>query len=179
MKYLFLVAGFFLNTNLVVAQKTLIPKSDKSKVHFVIKNIGINTGGDLTGLEGKILINEKDLTKSKADVTVKVETVDTDNERRDKHLRSADYFEVEKYPTIRIVSTSINKDAKGTGYIFNGNITIKQTTKAISFPFVAAKFGDGYILSGSFLINRLDFSVGENSATLSDNVKVELSIFAS
>ncbi len=178
MKYAFLIFGFLFISNAMLAQKTLVPQGDKSKVHFVIKNLGINTGGDLGGLEGKIIINEKDITKSKADVSVKVETIDTDNERRDKHLRSADYFEVDKHPTIRIVSSSIVKDTKGEGYLFNGNITIKAVTKAISFPFVVLKNADGYLLTGEFSINRLDFAIGGNSATMSDNVKVELSIFA-
>ena len=178
MKIVFLFVGLFFISNLVAAQTTLVPQTDKSKVHFVIKNIGINTGGDLEGLSGKILINENNLSKSYADVTVNTETIDTDNERRDKHLRSADYFEVAKYPTIRISSTSITKDAKGTGYIFTGNLTIKEITKNISFPFLVLKNNDGFLFSGQFTINRLDYGVGGNSATLSDNVKVELSIFA-
>ena len=178
MKCVFLFAGLFFITGLVSAQKILVPQGDKSKVHFVIKNIGINTGGDLEGLTGKILMNENIPARSYADVTVKVETIDTDNERRDKHLRSADYFEVAKYSTIRIVSNSISKDMKGPGYLFTGTITIKDITKNISFPFMVLKNNDGYLFSGGFTINRLDFGVGGNSATLSDNVKVELSIFA-
>lgn len=178
MKLGFLLSGLFLLSGFVNAQKVLVPQSESSKVHFVIKNLGINTGGDLTGLEGKIFINEKDISKSYADVTVKVETIDTDNERRDKHLRSADYFEAAKYPTIRIVSTGITKNAKGAGFIFTGNITIKETTKSISFPFTVLKNTEGYLLAGEFTINRLDFAVGGNSSTMSDNVKVELSIFA-
>ncbi len=177
MKIGFLVLGFLLTAGCVTAQKTLVPQSDKSKVHFIIKNLGINTGGDLSNLEGKIVINEKNINKSYADVTVKVETIDTDNERRDKHLRSADYFDIEKYPTIRIVSTSISKDDK-SGYLFNGNIIIKGITKTISFPFAVLKNAEGFLLTGNFSINRLDFGVGGNSATMSDTVKVELSIFA-
>lgn len=160
------------------AQKNLEPINEGSKVHFKIKNMGISTGGDLANLKGTIFIQPLTPANSKVDVTVDVSTIDTDNERRDRHLKSVDFFDVAKFPTIRIVSTKIETTSTLGSYIFNGNITIKDVTLPIKFPFTAVSNNSGFLFVGSFDINRLDYKVGKESATMSDEVKVELSVFA-
>lgn len=160
------------------AQKKLQPVDDGSKVHFVIKNLGINTGGDLTGLKGAIVLNEKKPTASSADVTVDVSTIDTDNERRDGHLNRDDYFDVAKFPTMRIKSTSITAGTGAGNYNFAGTLTIKDVTKNIAFPFSVVPSGANYMFTGEFSINRLDYGIGKESATMSDEVKVSLQIVA-
>lgn len=160
------------------AQKTLVPTDAGSKVHFVIKNFGINTGGDLAGLKGSIKIVPTKPAASVVDVTAQVSTVDTDNERRDSHLKTADYFDVGKYPTIHIVSTKISATSTPGSYVFTGNLSIKAVTKPVSFPFTATAANGGYLFVGGFSINRLDFGVGKGSATLSDIVKIQLTIAA-
>ncbi len=156
------------------------PVDTGSKVHFIIKNFGIDTGGELKGLKGDIIFLPEDLSKSKFDVSVSASTVDTDNESRDKHLRSDEYFDVEKYPDIRITATKIEKTNKtNTGYYyFTGNIIMHGVTKAISFPFQVTKIKDDYLFTGEFVIDRLDFGVGEKSAVLSNKVNVSLSVLA-
>ena len=160
------------------AQKTLTPQDEGSKVHFVIKNMAINTGGDLSGLKGAIKIDMKNPAASSVDVTLAVNTVDTDNDRRDNHLKNADFFDAAKYPTIHIVSTKIATTTTPGSYVFTGNLTIKDVTKVISFPFNAVSNEAGFLFTGEFEINRLDYGVGKSSATMSDNVKVELKVFA-
>ena len=160
------------------AQKKLQPVDEGSKVHFVIKNLGINTGGDLTGLKGSIVLNQKKPTASSADVTVNVSTIDTDNERRDGHLNKEDYFDVAKFSTMRIKSTSITAGTGAGNYNFAGTLTIKDVTKNISFPFSVVPSGANYMFSGDFSINRLDYGIGKESATMSDDVKVSLQVIA-
>ena len=63
-------------------------------------------------------------------------------------------------------------------YKATGNLTIKGATKAISFPFTATKTANGYLFSGSFTINRLDYGVGKSSMVLSDDVDVTLKVQA-
>ena len=63
----------------------------------------------------------------------KVESIDTGVEARDKHLRTADFFEVEKYPEMTFKSTSVVR--KGKSYILNGDLTLKGVTKQIALPF--------------------------------------------
>mgnify|MGYP001045737375 FL=1 len=163
----------------IVEPAEYLPVDSGSKVHFVIKNFGINTGGDFTGLNGEIFFDPANVSKSSFNVTIKSSTIDTDNELRDKSLKK-DYFESEKYPVIRMASTKIEKTNKtGEGYYyFTGNLTIKNITKSVSFPFKVEKSNNGYTFSGDFEINRLDFQVGENSVVLSNIVKVSLQVTA-
>ena len=91
-------------TSSVFAQR-YVPADDGSKVHFNIKNFGIKTGGQLTGLKGEILFFTTDLSACQFNVSVDASTVDTDNGSRDRHLKDSEYFDVEKYPEINITST--------------------------------------------------------------------------
>lgn len=159
--------------------QTLVPVDNGSKVHFVIKNFGISTGGDLNGLEGEIAFNPNQLSQSFFNVTVKSATVDTDNEPRDKSLRE-DYFESAKYPHLRLVSTKIDKTNKSNEgyYYFTGNLIIKGITKSIAFLFKVESKNNGYLFTGDFAINRLQYNVGESSTVLGNNVKVSLKVMA-
>lgn len=154
------------------------PIDTASKLHFVIKNFAINTGGDISGMSGKIKFDAKKPAAASFDVTAKVSTIDTDNEKRDKHLMSDDFFEAEKYPLIRIISTKIEKGKDMKNFIFKGQITIKNVTKMVEFPFTAERKNGGALFTGEFEIDRTDFGIGKKSATMSDKVKVSLSVFA-
>ena len=157
-----------------------IPGDAGSKVHFVIKNFGIKTGGELSGVKGEIIFFTTDLAACRFNVSVAASTVDTDNGSRDGHLKGDGYFDVEKYPDITITSTKIDKTNKTeTGYyFFTGTLTMHGVTKEIAFPFKAEKTNDTYLFTGEFEINRLDYGVGDNSAVLSNTVNVSLSVLA-
>ena len=149
-----------------------------SSVHFVIKNIGVKTGGDFTGLSGTVNFNPKALAGSNMNVSIKSNTVNTSNGARDKHLNKAEYFDTEKYPTITFVSTKIAESTVAGRYFVYGNLTIKGVTKPIQFGFNATAAGIGYVFAGDFEINRRDFGVGGNSMVLADKLKVSLSVTA-
>jgi polyisoprenoid-binding protein YceI len=163
-----------------VFSQQLKPVDNESKVHFVIKNFGISTGGDFNGLKGDITFLPENIASSKFAVSVAAATVDTDNESRDEDLRGKDYFDVAKFPEITIVSSRIeNTNKSDSGYFyFNGNLTMHGVTKNISFPFKAEKQKNGFLFTGEFEINRLDFGVGEKSVVLGSKVVVSLSVFA-
>lgn len=169
---------FFISTN--INAQNFKPVDLGSKVHFVIKNFGINTGGDFTGLKGEIFFIPEDLSKCKFDVTVSAFTIDTDNPSRDKSLKSAEYFDTQKYPDIKITSIKIDKTNKTAigFYYFTGNITMHGITKPISFPFQAQKVKDDYLFTGDFEIERVDFGVGNRSSVLGNRVVVTLSVLA-
>ncbi len=175
---IFLPFLFFITTQ--ASAQRYIPEDAGSKVHFVIKNFGIKTGGDLSGVKGEIIFFTTDLAACRFNVNVAASTVDTDNGSRDKHLKESGYFDVEKYPDITITSTKIDKTNKTeTGYyFFTGTLTMHGVTKEISFPFKAEKTNDTYLFTGEFEINRLDYGVGDNSAVLSNTVNVSLSVSA-
>lgn len=155
------------------------PVDEGSKVHFVIKNFGINTGGDFTGLNGDILFDPQKMQQNSFNVSVLAATIDTDNKSRDKNLKE-EYFDAENYPQIRIVSTKIDRTNKSDeGYFYyTGKLIIRDVTKTISFPFKAEKQGDNYLFTGEFQINRLDYHVGSSSTVLSNKVNISLKVLA-
>jgi polyisoprenoid-binding protein YceI len=160
-------------TNFVFAQNQTII-TDKSKVSFVIKNFGVKTKGDLSGLKGKIVFDSKNLNACNFNVTIDATTINTDNNARDKHLKKSDYFDVANYPTISYVSTKITPSTIAGRFFVFGNLTIKNITKPVQFGFSATATASGYIFSGSFDINRKTFGVGGNSISLADNLSVNI-----
>ncbi len=153
------------------------PTDQGSAVNFDIRNFGLNSKGSFSGLEGTIAWDAKNASAAAFDVSVSAASVNTDNETRDSHLKKESYFDVERYPRIRLVSTSVSGPSTNGHYTFNGKLTMKKTTKDVSFPFIATRMGDDIIFKGDFTINRRDFEVGGGS-TLSNNLTVSLTILA-
>jgi polyisoprenoid-binding protein YceI len=158
--------------------QSFTPSDDGSKVHFVINNFGIATGGDFTGLSGSIKFDVNDLAAADFDVSVDANSVNTDIEARDNHLRKGEYFDVKTYPKLTFKSTKVTKTNKDGYFYMFGNLTIKGVTKEIKFPFTATAKNGGYFFEGSFKLNRRDFGVGGRSISLSDDLTISLSIFA-
>ena len=177
MRYSLILVLILIHSFSVNAQ-TYTPIDEGSKVHFVIKNFGINTGGNFDGLSGTISFDLSNIFATSFDVSVQTKTVDTDIQARDNHLRKAEYFDVEKYPTIQFKSTKVTTTNKPEYLYVFGNITIKGVTKEVAFPFTYKTKNDGYVFEGEFKLNRLDFGVGGKSFSLSDELRVELSVFA-
>ena len=154
------------------------PTDAGSKVRFVIKNFGINTGGTFDGLAGTVTFDPSNLATASFNVSVEAKSVDTDVEARDNHLRKEEYFDVEKYPKINFRSTKITTTNK-EGYLYMfGVITIKNISKEITFPFKQTSKDAGILFEGEFKLNRLDFGVGGKSFSMADELNVELSVFA-
>jgi polyisoprenoid-binding protein YceI len=171
---------FVLLLSTAIQAQKYTPGDEGSKIHFTIKNFGIKTGGDLTGLKGEIYFFTTDLAACRFDVSVDPSTVDTDNGSRDSDLKGSKYFDVEKFPLISITSTKIDKTNKTESgfYYFTGNLTMHGITKPLAFPFHIEKVNDNYLFTGEFEIDRLDFGVGDKSAVLSNKVNVSLSVLA-
>jgi len=174
-RLLFFLAIIFV-TGSAIAQ-ALTPVEESSKVGFKVKNFGFNVDGSFKGLKGTIEFDAANYAAAKFDVSIDANTINTDNDMRDNHLREDTYFDIKNHPRIRFVSTKVTSSNKaGTLFIF-GNLEIKGETKEISFPFTATPIDGGYIFKGEFKINRKDFKVG-GSSTISDNVTIDLDITA-
>jgi polyisoprenoid-binding protein YceI len=148
--------------------------------------------GGLSQVKGKftdftITINndEKDITKSNVSVVIKATSVNTGIENRDKHLRTADFFDVEKYPEITFQSQRIEK--KGKGFIAHGPLTMRGVTKDIALPFTITgtftnpttkKLSVGY--AANMVLNRREFGINysrQDSPTfLGDNISIEIEL---
>lgn len=156
---------------------SFIPSDDGSTVAFKIRNFGFTSEGGFKGLRGRIVFDPQQPAADSFDVSVDANSINTDNNMRDEHLRKEGYFDVAKYPRIRLVSTTVKATDKNGHYTLTGKLTIKATTKEISFPFLATPAGDDYIFKGSFTINRKDFDIGGTS-TLSNELTVDLTVLA-
>ncbi len=164
---------FFLISLTAVAQ--LHPVDKGSNVKFAVKNFGFSVTGTMAGLEGDIVFDPAHADAARFDVTVNATTINTGNDSRDEHLRDDDYFDVKNHPRIRFVSRSVR--GSGSNFSMEGDLTIKNKTKALTIPFKADPAGKGFIFEGTFKINRRDFGVGGGS-TVSDNVSVTLRVTA-
>lgn len=103
-------------------------------VTFTIPHLVINKAkGSFKDISGTILYDEKDPSKSSVEVAIKTASINTNNENRDKHLRSADFFDAEKYPEMSFKSKRI--EGKGNGYIATGDLTIRGVTKEVQMLF--------------------------------------------
>lgn len=177
MKKVFLFSlAVLLSTTCVLAQ-TYSASDEASTVQFKIKNFGFNVEGSFKGVKGTIEFDPVNYAAAKFDVSIDANSINTDNDMRDNHLREDSYFDVKNHPRISFVSTKVTASNKaGTFFIF-GNLDIKGIKKEISFPFTATATDGGLVFKGEFKINRRDFQVG-GASTLSDNVNIILSITA-
>ena len=105
-----------------------------SSITFSVKHMVIsNVKGKFQDFTVKALYDEKDTSRSSVEAVIKVAGIDTDNDKRDDHLRSPDFLDAEKYPEITFKSKKIVK--KGDDYVALGDFTMHGVTKEISLPF--------------------------------------------
>ena len=105
-----------------------------SSIGFSVRHLVISkTKGSFHEAVATVMYDEKDITKSSVDVTIKIASIDTDNEDRDNHLKSPDFFDVEKFPEMTFKSKSIKKSKDG--FVAVGDFTIRDITKEIELPF--------------------------------------------
>jgi len=104
-----------------------------TNVGFSVRHMMVsNVRGNFTGLEGSVEGDPENLTDAKINFKIDTSTINTNNEDRDNHLRSADFFDVEKYPYITFESTEIVKTADDE-YDVTGDLTVKDVTKKNTF----------------------------------------------
>jgi len=137
-----------------------------STIGFKVKHLMItNVKGVFEKFKGTVTIDEKDITKSKVDVTIEMASIDTNIVKRDDHLRSPDFFDVAKFPTMTFVSTKVDK-VGADGLKVTGNLTIKGVTRQVVLnvegPTGEVKSPQGDVKRGASAtttINRQDFGV--------------------
>jgi len=123
-----------LATTLALASPAFASTWDIDPTHtdvgFSVKHMMVsNTKGRFAGVKGTVDIDDKDLTKTKIGITIDVKSIDTREPKRDDHLRSPDFFDVAKFPTLTFKSKSVA--TAGKGFKVTGDITIHGVTKEI------------------------------------------------
>ncbi len=166
-------------------------KVDKahSAITFSIKHFFTPVNGRFHDFDGDFIFDPENLDASKVDFTIQVNSVDTEEAKRDKHLQSPDFFNAGQYPTMRFVSTRFKKKGKDS-YVAYGNLTIRDKTKEIELPFNVLGVADHPMMKGSKVmglqaeakINRNDFGVGTGdwAATMvvGDEVNIQIALEA-
>jgi polyisoprenoid-binding protein YceI len=115
-------------------------------------------------------------------VTIKTASINTDNTSRDNDLRSAGFFDAEKFPEITFQSKSVEK--KGNDYVAHGTLTIKGVSKDVDLPFElkgpvdAGKAGKVMGAHGSLTVNRQDYGVSKGAGMVGNDVKIDLNVEA-
>lgn len=146
---------------------------------FAVKHLLISTvRGDFGKTEGVVVIDDADHSRSTVQATIDVASVNTREEKRDTHLKSPDFFDVAKFPSITFKSTKVEK--AGEGHKVTGDLTIKGVTRsvvlAVSGPTAEVKDPYGNAkrgISATTKINRKDFGVSYGpNAIVSDEVSI-------
>jgi polyisoprenoid-binding protein YceI len=136
-----------------------------SVTHMMVSEVD----GRFTKFNGTIDSASPDFVNAKISFTVDVNSISTDNEMRDKHLKSDDFFNAEKFPSMTFTSTSF-KRVKGNKYILEGNLTIRDVTKKVRFSTTLmgkAKSKQGMLAAfkATAVIDRLAFGLKWNALT--------------
>jgi polyisoprenoid-binding protein YceI len=160
-----------------------------SVAEFKVKHMMIsNVKGQFTAVTGVATLDEADVTKSRIEATVDAASVNTRDTQRDTHLKSADFFDVEKFPTLSFKSTRVTRTGDGELAV-TGNLTIHGVTREVEFnvegPTPPAKDPWGNIrvgLSATTKISRKDYGLTYNATLetggilIGDDVTVTLDV---
>lgn len=157
-----------------------------SKAEFKVKHLMVSTvNGRFSDVKGTMEYTPGKIQDAKVTIEVATASVDTDEPKRDEHLRSADFFDVATYPTMKFISKKIT-DKKITG-----DLTIRGVTKEVSFDIIDGPTGiikhpftgkDVFGASARTTINRQDFGVSWNKkldaggVIVSDNVEITINL---
>ena len=154
-----------------------------SKVSFTAETLLFDVDGEFTNYSVQIDGNPNKPTSATIKASIDVGSINTQNTKRDGHLKSPDFFDAAAHPKMTFTSTSIKK--KGNQLIVGGNLSIRGKTKPVTIPFKVAKGKNGAgaavtTYKGEVTINRNDFDVGKDSVaakiSLEDDVELQLLI---
>lgn len=159
-----------------------------STAQFTVRHLAIsNVSGAFTKVTGNVVLNEKDITQSQVNATIDASSVDTRVPNRDQDLRSPNFLDVEKYPTLEFKSKRLVKNGDKLQLV--GDLTLHGTTREVTLdvdgptPELADPWGNvrrGF--SATTTINRKDFGVVWNNtlktgeAVVGDNVKIQIDV---
>lgn len=179
-----LMAFVTVSVNAQTATMWTIDKSHTS-VNFTVNHFFSAVTGKFKSFNGNVLFDPNNTQGSKADFTISVAGVDTDDAKRDEHLQSADFFDVKTFPTMSFRSTRVEKKSE-TEFLVHGKLTIKDTTKDVILPLKITGEMEHPMMKGTIIlgveiettIKRSDYGVGTGSwaATMvvGDDVRIRI-----
>ncbi len=157
-----------------------------TQVNFAISHLGVSTvRGSISGVTGTVVWDEKNPSNSSVQATINTTTVTTNNEKRDAHLKSPDFFNVEKFPTMTFKSTAVTGTPGKLQVV--GDLTLAGVTKSVTLdvdgPAPPQKGQGGKLVTGlsaTGTLKRSDFNFGSKfgSTILGDDVKFTIDVEA-
>lgn len=183
MKKVTIVLSAFFFLTAFTALNTIWKNDDAhSQLGFTVKHLGISEiSGTFNDFDVNVSSSKADFSDATFELSANVGSIDTRVEARDNHLKSADFFDAAKYPTLSFKSTSIKK-AGNNKYKLSGNLTLHGVTKPVTMDMeykgtvenpMSKKQTAGFQVTG--VIKRSDFNLGSNfpAAVISDEVRIK------
>ncbi|HSS96664.1 MAG TPA: YceI family protein [Terriglobales bacterium] len=187
-KFLSVVTFALLGSSFLFADTYNLDKAH-TQISFTVSHLVIShVSGGFRDFNGTINYDPADVSKSSVDVHIVASSINTGEEKRDGHLKSPDFFDVQKFPELTFKSTKVEK--KGDGFVAYGPLTIHGVTKDVELPFtIAGTIKDGMgkthlVAESSLTINRKDYGLTWNRAVegggvlVGEEVKIDLSVEA-
>ena len=186
MKLTSLIAALAITASAFAQTNWKIDNSHSSVKFSVVHLLVSETEGNFKGFDGTLNSKNSDFSDAEISFTVDVNTINTDNDMRDKHLKSDDFFNAEKFPQMKFKGTSFKK-VSGNKYVLEGELTIRDVTKKVKFDVVYRgtqkdPYGNtksGFKATGN--INRLEYGLkwnmmSEATAVVSDEVSIVINL---
>ena len=150
-----------------------------SNAQFTVRHLGIsNVQGEFTKISGTVQLDDQDASKSSVSVSIDVSSVDTRVTRRDDDLKSPNFFDAAKYPTITFQSTNVVKS--GEGLKVTGNLTIHGVTKEVTLDVtgptapITAIGGQRRGASAGINISRKEFGMTADAGMVGDEITIQI-----
>jgi polyisoprenoid-binding protein YceI len=184
------VAALLASATSLFAAETFVVDKVHSEATFQVRHMMSKVSGKFDDFSGKIEIDRAKPGASSVEFTIKTASINTGVADRDKHLRTADFFDAEKYPEITFKSTKIVPAKTKNVYAVTGDLTIRGVTKHVTIPVEFNGFGKdpwgneraGFSLTTT--VNRKDYGINWNKALdnggflLSDDVTINVNLEA-
>ncbi len=182
MKKLIATAALLAATSVPAFSADYVIDKSHTMVFFSVSHLGFsNSTGQFTDFDGKFSFDEKNPEKSKVEVTIQTDSIDlANNGKWNKHMKSDDFFKVEKYPTAVFKSSSVKKTGEKTMEVA-GELTLLGKTKPVTLDVTFNKAGDvrgnqvaGFSATAEF--DRTEFGLKTYAPAISETVKLRLEV---
>lgn len=156
-----------------------------TQIMFFVSHLGFSISeGEFLDFDGSINLDMNDPSKSNVDVTIKTDSIDMDDEKWNEHMKSADFFDVEQYPTMTFKSTNVEVTGDDTAKV-TGDLTILDVTKPVTLDVKLNKIGDHPMnkkptvgFSATARIKRSDFGMEYALPMVGDDVDIRIEVEA-